>query len=253
MIPSATPRPATARSPSRAVPKAARAPTRGSTATATIYRELRSDIIEMRRKPGEAVVEKLVAELFGVSRTPVREALLRLADDGLVEIFPQSGTFVSRIPVDALPEAIVIRSALEGSAVRHAARRATRSQIAALRANLVLQQESEAAGDLNAFHDADEVFHGMIAEMAGYPGLWSFAQQVKVQVDRYRRLTLPEPGRVVHVIAEHAAIVDAIADGDAERAEARMTSHLEGLLTAIPHAQGSNPVFFAGSPASTTL
>ncbi len=253
MIPSARPRPATTRTPLRAVPTTARAPTRGSTATAAIYRELRADIVEMRRMPGEAIVEKLVAEQYGVSRTPVREALLRLAGDGLVEIFPQSGTFVARIPVDALPEAIVIRSALEGSAVRHAARRATGSRIATLRANLVQQQEAEAAGDLNAFHEADEVFHGLIAEMAGYPGLWSFAQQVKVQVDRYRRLTLPEPGRVGHVIAEHAAIVDAIADGDAERAEARMNAHLDGLLTSIPHAQGLNPVFFAGSPASTTL
>jgi len=253
----ATPTPAKARSSSRAAPKATRGPTRTATATAAIYRELRADIVEMRRTPGEPIVEKLVAGSFGVSRTPVREALLRLADDGLVEIFPQSGTFVARIPVDTLPEAIVIRTALEGAAVRHACRRATRSQIATLRANLVLQQETEAAGNLNAFHDADEAFHRLIAEVAGYPGLWSFSQQVRIQVDRYRRLTLPEPGRIVHVIAEHMAIVDAIADGDPERAERHMTTHLEGLLTAIQQAQDTNPVFFtspdpfAGTPATT--
>lgn len=222
-----------------------RNPGRAATATATIYRELRADIVAMRRPPGEAIIERLVAEKYGVSRTPVREALRRLADDGLVEIFPQSGTVVARIPVDALPEAIVIRTALESTAVRHAACHASRSEVAALCANLVLQQETAAAADLDGFHEADERFHGMIADIAGYPGLWSFAQQVKIQVDRYRRLTLPEPGRLDHVIAEHAAIIDAIADGDPQRAERHMTAHLDGLLTSIPHARGANPVFFA--------
>lgn len=252
---STKPVPAPARSPSRANARASgtapRGPSRAASATAAIYRALRADIVAMRRTPGEPIVEKHIAESFGVSRTPVREALLRLADDGLVEIFPQSGTFVARIPVDALPEAIVIRTALEGTAVRFAAERATGSQIAALRANIVLQQETEAAGDRDAFHEADERFHGLIAEIAGYPGLWSFAQQVKVHVDRYRRLTLPEPGRIAHVIAEHAAVVDAIADHDPARAERCMAVHLGGLLTAIPQAQGANPFFFTGSPAPT--
>ncbi|WP_448206970.1 GntR family transcriptional regulator [Azospirillum sp. sgz302134] len=219
-----------------------------ATITATIYRSLRADIVAMRRTPGEPIIEKHLAESFGVSRTPVREALLRLADEGLIEIFPQSGTFVSRIPMGALPEAVVIRTALEGTAVRHAAQRATRSQIAVLRANLMLQQEMDAAGDRNGFHDADEQFHSLISDIAGYPGLWGLAQQVKVQVDRYRRLTLPEPGRIAQVIAEHTAIVDAIADRDPDRAEQRMATHLDELLSAISLAQGSNPYFFSGPP-----
>lgn len=252
MIPSPVHESSIARRSPRSALKTPRSPSRAATATASIYRELRTDIVEMRRKPGEPIVERQVTETYGVSRTPVREALLRLADDGLVEIFPQSGTFVARIPLDSLPEAIVIRTALENAGVRYAARQATRSQIAALRANLMLQQECEAAGDLGGFHDADELFHGLIADIAGFPGLWTFAQQVKVHVDRYRRLTLPEPGRVGHVIGEHVAIVDAIADGDAARAEQRMTEHIDGLLTAIPHAQGTNPFFFTGSPVTQT-
>ncbi|WP_247886902.1 GntR family transcriptional regulator [Azospirillum sp. SYSU D00513] len=232
--------------------KATRGRPRAATTTAVIYQALRADIVGMRRTPGEAIVEKHIAENFGVSRTPVREALLRLADDGLIEIFPQSGTFVARIPMDALPEAVVIRTALEGAAVRNAAQRATGSQIAAMRANLLLQQEMEAAGDLDGFHEADERFHALIAEMAGFPGLWSLAQQVKVHVDRYRRLTLPEPGRIPNVIGEHTAIADAIAARDPVTAERHMTVHLESLLTAIPQAQGANPFFFSGSPATTT-
>lgn len=249
MIPIAKTAPAATRSqPGSAAPP--RGSARRGSATTAIYQALRADIVELKRLPGEAIVEKLIAEAFGVSRTPVREALLRLSDDGLIEIFPQSGTFVARIPLDSLPEAIVIRTALEGAAVRHATQRATRSQIARLRANLVLQQETEAAGDLNGFHEADETFHGLIADMAGFPGLWTFAQQVKVQVDRYRRLRLPEPGRLGPVIAEHTAIADAIAGGDAIQAERLMAEHLENLLSVVP--QGGNPSLFFSSSSSTS-
>ena len=245
----ATVRPAPTARPGVRTAKSPRVPSR-ATATTAIYQALRADIVAMRRTPGEPIIEKHLADSFGVSRTPVREALLRLADEGLVEIFPQSGTIVARIPMNALPEAIVIRTALEGTAVRHAAERATRSQIAVLRANLMLQQEMDAAGDLNGFHEADEQFHALISDIAGYPGLWNLAQQVKVHVDRYRRLTLPEPGRIAHVIAEHALIVDAIADRDPQQAERRMAAHLDNLLSAIPHAQGANPFFFTGVPTT---
>ena len=208
---------------------------------------LRERIRTGRVVQGQRLVEADIIRDTGASRSRVREALQRLADEGLIEIFPQVGTFVARIPVNALPEAIVIRSSLEGTAVRYAARRATGSQIAGLRANLVLQQETVQDGDLDAFNEADERFHALIAEIAGYPRLWSMAQQVKVQVDRYRRLTLPEPGRLAHVLAEHAGIVDAIADADPALAADRMAAHLDGLLTSIPLAQGANPFFFTGS------
>ncbi|MBP2297219.1 GntR family transcriptional regulator [Azospirillum rugosum] len=245
----ATARPEPAARSGTRVAKAPRVPSRAN-ATQTIYRTLRADIIAMRRTPGEPIVEKHLAESYGVSRTPVREALLRLADDGLIEIFPQSGTFVARIPMNALPEAVVIRTALEGTAVRHAAQRATRSQIAVLRANLMLQQEMDAAGDFDGFHEADEQFHSLIAEIAGYPGLWGLAQQVKVHVDRYRRLTLPAPGRIAQVIAQHTAVADAIAERDPALAEQRMAAHLDELLSAIPNTQGANPFYFTGAQAA---
>ena len=127
---------------------------------------------------------------------PVREAVLRLADDGLVEVFPQSGTYVSRIPLNRLPEAIVIRKALEEGTVRYAASRASPAEIRALYANLELQGRMRDAGDHEGFHQSDEAFHALLAEISGYPGFWTVIQQVKVQVDRCRRLTLPGPGRI---------------------------------------------------------
>jgi DNA-binding GntR family transcriptional regulator len=137
---------------------AARPVQRGASATASIYRDLRGDIVSLRRRPGEPIIENQIAQTYGVSRTPVREAMLKLADEGLIEVFPQSGTFVSRIPLAALPEAIAIRMALEEATVRLAAERATRSQVARLRVCLEVQREREAAGDHEGFHQSDEEF-----------------------------------------------------------------------------------------------
>lgn len=218
---------------------------RGATVAAGIYRDLRGEILSLQRKPGEAIIEKQIAETYGVSRTPVREAVLKLADEGLIEIFPQSGTIVSRIPIATLPEAIAIRRVLEEAMVRYAAERATRSQIARLRACLEDQREREAAGDREGFHQADEAFHALLAEVSGYPGFWPVIQQVKVQVDRFRRLTLPVPGRMGKVVLEHEAIVESIATRDPEAAAKALNIHLDDLQTAIVEAQEANPLYFS--------
>ena len=179
-----------------------------------------------------------------MSRTPVREAILKLSDEGLVEIFPQSGIIVSRIPIAALPEAIVIRKSLEETTARLAAELASASQILALRSMLERQREADTAGDREAFHQADELFHATIAEIAKYPGIWKLILQVKVNVDRFRRLTLPQAGRMTQVIAEHEQILSAIEAHDAQRAAGAMGKHLERLLGDIAAIQHVNPELF---------
>src|SRR5256885_4530115 len=221
---------------------------RAATASSRIYSDLRAELVSLQRRPGEAISEAEIALSYGVSRTPVREAILRLSDEGLVDIFPQSGIFVSRIPIAALPEAIIIRKALEETTARLAAERATSSQILALRAVLERQREASAAKDSSAFHQADEMFHAAVADVAGYPGIWKFIQQVKVHVDRYRRLTLPQRGRIAKVIVEHEAVLTAIEAHDPERARPAMEIHLESLLETIWVTQHINPADFDERP-----
>src|SRR5277367_2579840 len=91
---------------------------RTATAASRIYADLRAELVSLARRPAEAISEGEIAVSYGVSRTPVREAILKLSDEGLVEIFPQSGINVSRISIAALPEAIVIRRALEETTTR---------------------------------------------------------------------------------------------------------------------------------------
>ncbi len=216
----------------------------GSTIAETVYRQLHGRIVAMELTPGTAISEKEVALAQGVSRTPVREALLRLADERLVEVVPKSGTFVARIPLSVLPEALVVRRALEAVTVRTAAAKATPSQILTLTALVERQRETAAADDREAFHRADEDFHAAIALAAGYPGIWELIQQVKVQVDRYRRLTLPQEGRMQLVVEEHAAVVEAMAEGDGERAVACMEEHLNKLQLDIAVFRDLWPDYF---------
>ena len=136
------------------------------------------------------------------------------------------------------------RKALEQTTARLAAERATASQILVLRAILERQREAEAARDSDAFHQADETFHATIAEIAGHPGIWKLIQQVKVHVDRYRRLTLPQTGRIAQVIAEHEVILAAIEAHDSPGAGIAMDRHLERLLDNINATQSINPEFF---------
>jgi GntR family transcriptional regulator, rspAB operon transcriptional repressor len=172
---------------------------RAATAASKIYSDLRSQLVSLQRRPGEVVSEAEIALSYGVSRTPVREAILKLSDEGLLEIFPQSGIFVSRIPIAALPEAIIIRKALEETTARLAAERATSSQILTLHA--ILER-------------------------------------------RYRRLTLPQQGRIARTIAEHEAILAAIEAHDPAGAKIAMEVHLERLLSDISATQNINPEFF---------
>jgi DNA-binding GntR family transcriptional regulator len=217
---------------------------RSQTAAESVYRLLRDEIVWLRRKPGEPIVEMDIAAAQNVSRTPVREALLRLTAERLVDTVAKSGTFVARIPLSALPEAIVVRKALEQVTARAAAARAQKSDVTALRALLERQREAVAADDRLAFHRADEGFHAAVAAVGGYPGIWTLVQGVKTQIDRYRLLTLPQPGRMPRVIKEHAAVVAAIEDHDEEAAASAMQGHLDGLRISMQDIRRVNPDFF---------
>jgi DNA-binding GntR family transcriptional regulator len=214
------------------------------TTAMSIFDQLHTAIVALDLVPGTALQEKLIAEQFGVSRTPVREALIRLAEAGLVDIFPQSGTFVSRIPLSAIPEAVIVRQALECVTVEMAAAVAEARDIAQLDAVIARQGAFAALGDTGAFHETDEAFHEAIAVIARHPGIWRVVRQAKVQIDRARRLTLPAPGRMNHVIAEHRTVRDAIARHDAAAARAAMQQHLNAVIVDIGELVGSRPDYF---------
>lgn len=208
------------------------------------YDRLHAAIISMEILPGTLISEKIMALEQGISRTPIREAILRLAKENLVDVVAKSGTFVARIPISALPESLIARRALEAMTTRSATRYAKRSQILELQALIERQREMAEVGDTGGFHRVDEEFHEMIAQIGKLPGLWTLVQQVKLQVDRFRRLTLPETGRMAMVVEEHAAVLAAIEQGDEDAACQQMEAHLTGLQLHIGHAVTAHPDYF---------
>lgn len=220
-------------------------PSQRRVTTATvIYDELHEAIVGMRLVPGTPLQEKALTQQFGVSKTPVREALLRLAEEGLVDIFPQSGTFVSHVPLASIPEALVIRLALEDTAVKRTAEIATAADIAQLDARLASQRMLAELGDMDAFHEADEAFHETIALIAGYPSIWRLLRQVKVQINRARRLTLPVAGRMQQVVREHELVRDAIARHDVEAAREALRAHLNVVIPDLDRLRVEYPDYF---------
>lgn len=215
-----------------------------ATLSDTQYERLRDAIVSMDMPPGTAISEKTIALEQGISRTPIREAILRLHREKLVEVVAKSGTFVARIPVSALPEALIARRALEGMTVRSAANCAQRSQILELYALIERQREMAAQENIKGFHAVDEDFHKMIARIGKLPGLWQLVEQVKLQVDRFRVLTLPEEGRMTMVVEEHNAIVAAIEQGKPDAASQKMEAHLTGLQLHFPHWIEQRPAYF---------
>ncbi len=195
----------------------------------TIYQHLYRDITSMRLLPGTPISEQDIANARGVSRTPVREAILRLARERLVEVVPKSGSYVGRIPLSSLPESMVARSALEAITVKAATERATPSQLLSLKVLLEQQREAIAAKEIDVFFHADESFHATIAEIASYPGIWHIIQQLKIQVDRYRWLTVSLETIMEQALLDHTAILETMESKDADAAVKHMNIHMERL------------------------
>lgn len=215
-----------------------------STARERVYAALREAIVSAELEPGRRLSENELAERLGVSRTPVREALARLREERLVAVVPQLGTFVPLIDPDAVADASFVREALECTAIRLAAERATPVDVAELEANLAAQQQAAGDGDVEAFDRLDEELHRRLCDLSGRDIAWELSQRARGQLDRVRRLSLPEPGYQSEMIAEHRAVVAAVADGDAEQAERALRHHLRTVLSNMSTIRAAHPEYF---------
>jgi DNA-binding GntR family transcriptional regulator len=214
---------AAARSP---VPEDARID-RASPIPDQVYRILRQAILSLAMPPGAVIVEKEITERLGISRTPVRDAIRLLADERLVEIRPQSGTYVALIDRHQLEQGRLIRRALEVEGIRHAALRVNEAAIERLEDVVALQERAVARDRHAEFILQDDAFHRAISELSGYEGFWPTVNRSKAHLDRVRHLSSPLPQQAAKAIAQHRAIIKALASGEPERAARAMTHHLD--------------------------
>ena len=198
-----------------------------------IYQGLREAIISGNFRPNEAISENRVCGMFNVSRSPVRIALTRLAEDKLIDIFPQRGSFVSPIILQKVQEGHFARVALELAVLSEAAKHWTDKASSNAKKAIKLQQQFSKSGDLWSFHTADEMFHRSFAEAAKLQGIWDTILNVKTHLDRVRHLANPVKGHMEKVIDEHKSVVQHLDSGNAEGAVEAMRQHLDSLHTTI--------------------
>jgi DNA-binding GntR family transcriptional regulator len=198
-----------------------------------VYGSLRRRIRELALPPGAPLRKEEIALELGVSRAPVSEAIARLAEEGLVEVFPQHGSFVAPIRAADVRESLFIRTALETEAVRRLAPVADGALFAALDNNLAAQGEAISDGDLARFSDLDEALHAAIFSATEIPRALRLLDSARAPVDRMRRLALPGPGRPQDTLDEHRRLVEALRTGDAEFAAAAMRVHLTQVARTI--------------------
>ncbi len=217
---------------------------RGVSAVQQVYGHLRDQIINLKRPPGTPIAKSKIAAEFGLSQTPVREALLRLADEGLVDIFPQSGTMVSLIDVQQARELHFLRLAVEVEVQRVLAESINDEGMAELRAWVERQITELKAGSQAAFQQADNQFHDAMFRLAGVQGLTRLLATRRGHYDRIRGLFLREHERRETVVEEHNVILAALDKHDAAAAEAGVRQHLGKSLAVIDEIQELNPGYF---------
>lgn len=195
-----------------------------------VFEMLRERIVALDLPPGAVLARNELADLFGVSQTPVRDALIKLSEEGLVDIFPQHATVVSRIDIAQALQAHFLRRAIELEVVGTLAAQATQLLVAQLRAQLEVQSALASGDDYGKFIEADREFHRLMYVAAGVPDLFDLVRRRSGHVDRLRRLHLPAAGKAKAVVRDHKRIVEAIAAGAAEKAREALREHLSGTL-----------------------
>ena len=192
----------------------------------SVYSELREAILSGALEPGCLIDKATLCEKLGVSRFPVSAAVARLAYDKLVDVAPQHGSFVSRISLADVQERLFIRSALEGEVAAEAARRFKDADKDALAENLKEAAVAAGARDRSKFYELDVGFHHILTSRLGMPRTTELLDSLRVHLERARRLMMSPSGRVEEVVAEHKAVLAAIAVGDAEGAREAIRNHL---------------------------
>ena len=217
---------------------------RQATMGTRVFEALRQAIVQLQLRPGNPLSEAEIGRQLGVSRQPVREAFIKLAETGLVEIRPQRGTFVRLISIREVGNARFLREAIEVAIVKKAAVEAGEADIAALRALIAQQRAVAVHGDNAAFLRLDEKFHQAIARSADCDDVWRVLEGLKAQMDRVRYLSLPEATPLETIIEQHEGVVAAIERRSPEAAEDAMHRHLSEILLSLPKLATRHPAYF---------
>ncbi|AXO15316.1 GntR family transcriptional regulator [Thalassospira indica] len=215
-------------------------------ASALVYEEVRNQIVSLSLVPETTLVRAELAESFNVSQSPVREAILRLEQDGLVVSYPQSRTVVTKIDVARIREEHFLRVAAECEVVRQLAE--AKESPAVVKAKGIVKMQEALVGDIeqiDLFKQLDETFHAALFNGVNQSNLHLQITARSGHLARVRTLDLPRAGKMVSVLEGHKAIIDAVQSGDGALASLEMRRHLSGTMERLPQIIEENKTLFS--------
>jgi DNA-binding GntR family transcriptional regulator len=210
-----------------------------------VFERLRDLIISLALPPGSPLSRAALAEQFGVSSTPIRDALMRLDEEGLVDVFPQYATVVSRIDVRLAQQAHFLRQALELEIVRLLAASPDETLSVELNRTIARQQQFAKTGDFEKFMAADNEFHAQLYAATGKQDIWALVRSRSGHIDRLRRLHLPSPGKAQDIVRHHRLIAKSIGAGEPDDAQRHLRTHLSGTLSDLDRIRARYPEYLS--------
>ena len=209
-----------------------------------MYYSLKEQIIQLKLKPGAALSENEMASQFRVSRTPIRESFVRLAQEGLVQVIPQKGTFVALINRALVDEARFMRMQLELAIVKEACKSFPQSSLNELETNLELQKKCLEDKDEEAIFILDQQFHYTIFAGVNKPHIWNNMNLLTVHLDRCRRLRLIDNDSWQDIYQQHIQIYQAIKEKNIIDAMNTVETHLNSSVHDIEILEKKYPSYF---------
>ena len=210
-----------------------------------IYRILRRDIVHCLIPPGTPLSEKEVSIRFDVSRQPVREAFIKLAENGLIQIRPQRGSYVNKISLAQVRNGCFVRQAIECAVARRAAGMMTDSYCYQLEQNLNQQRTAIERKQLNDFFHLDDEFHQKLAQIADCQLAWDTIENLKATMDRVRYMSLDHVSPPEMLLRQHQDIFDALEKRDADAVDQAMTHHLQEISGSVKLISQENRDWFS--------
>ncbi len=218
---------------------------RGLSKAALVQDELRQAIIQLRLPPGSRLDKAAICAQFGVSRQPVSDAFARLAEERLVEVEPQKGTFVARIRLSDVMEAAFVRQALEAATVRAIAPSIDQPTLLSLKRNIAYQEAAVKSDDSEGFYEFDLQFHRVLYDRFGSRQVIDIIDLSRGQLERARRMLLPKSGRIDATLIEHRRIFEALTTRDSDASAAAMRAHMQAVSAEIEGFAEQRPDLFA--------
>lgn len=209
-----------------------------------VYQSLKENMISLKLEPGESISEKDISERLQVSRTPVREAFVKLVQDELLEVYPQRGSFVALIDLEHVEEARFIRRNLEKAIFGLACDHLPNDYLQQLEFNLHMQKKCVEVRDYDRLFLLDEEFHQTIAVGCGKKRVWTVIQQMNVHVNRVRMLSLVKYDHLETILFQHEEMIRLIKNHEKLEAEKILAEHLDLVSKDLSQLKETYPNYF---------